>query len=319
MSWNYNISKLEKNSFVLTKQNPYLKKEIEQFQFQYQPKLDLEIPFQYGIEIEFSEASIEEVEEKIKEFYQVSELVYSQDWYVDVDESVTDYLYGGEIKSPISYNEENDWYELNKMCKIVESLEGTTNEKCSVHLHADFHRLDFTVEDWNRFLKLWCAYEDVIYEFSRVGKEKVRDYYIEFATPIRDYILTVMEQGEASDAIKGLTCRLDKSCCLNMKNLYRSLSGVYSTIPTIEFRSCNGTLDPILIQNIVRFFAKMLEAVKLKKEELDSYIDTRLYEENPDCYEKMVELSNFIFTSEFDKLSFLKQCMMDEKNNTYRR
>lgn len=319
MSWNYNISTLEKNSFVLTKQNPYLKKSIEEFQFMYQPKLDLTIPFQYGIEIEFTESSLEEVEEKIKDFYQVSELVYGQDWYVDVDESVTDYLYGGELKSPISYNDENDWYELKQLCEIVQSLEGTTDEKCSIHLHVDFHRLDFQLEDWNRFLKLWCAYEDVIYEFSRVGKEKIRDYYLEYATPIRDYILNVMSKGEASNAITGLVCSLDKSCCLNMKNLYHSLSGVSSTLPTIEFRSCNGTLNPIFIQNIVRLFAKMLEAVKLKGNKLDFSIEKRLFEECPDCCEKALELSNLIFNNDFEKLSFLKQCMMYEKNNTCKR
>lgn len=304
---------LNNRSFHLIKENVITKSKIKTFKFIYEPVIDLKIPFQYGIELEFVGASRIEVENKLKEFYQTEALIYGETWFVDEDVSVTEEIYGGELQSPISYNEEKDWVLLAQVCKLVQQLGGFSNDRCSVHIHVDFERLNFSMEDWNRFLKLWCAYEDVIFKFSRVGKKELREYYVTFAHPVKDYILNVMSKGEASDAIIDPSCRLDKNSCLNMTNLYHSLSGMQISIPTIEIRSCNGTLDPIFIQNIVRLFGKLLEAVKLKKEALDSYIETRLYETCFECSEKEIELSNLIFTNDFEKYSFLKQCNMKVK------
>lgn len=316
MSWNYNVSKLEKNSFVLIKQSLYSKKKIEEFEFMYQPKLDLKIPFQYGIELEFSDASINEIKKALKDFQQVSELCYGYDWYVDIDESVTDYIYGGELKSPISYNTEIDWYTLKEICNIVTKLDASINSKCSVHIHVDFNKLNYPLEVWDRFLRLWSAYEDVFFEFSRVGQEEIRGYIKEYARPIRDVILKEMEMGKAIDALSGIVCSLDKSYCLNMKRLHHSINGVATVLPTIEFRSCNGTLDPILIQNIVRLFAKVLESCKMNSKKVEECITKRLYEIESDIYEKELELADLVFSNDLEKLSFLKQCLMKEKTYT---
>ena len=304
---------LNNQSFHLIKENLITKMKIKNFKFIYEPVIDLKIPIQYGIELEFVGASRIKVEKELKQFYQAKELVYGKTWFVDEDVSITEGLYGGELQSPISNNKEKDWTELEEVCKLVRHLGCFPNNRCSVHIHFDFERLNFTTEDWARLLRLWCAYEDVIYKFSRVGKKEIRGCSITYAHPIKDRILDAIENGDASDIIIDPICWLDKFSCLNMTNLYRSLSGIKPSIPTIEIRSCNGTLNPIYIQNIVRVFAKLLEAVKLKKDALHSWIDTRLYEENPNCYEKELEFSNLIFTNDFEKYSFLKQCNMKVK------
>ncbi len=304
---------LNHSSFRLIKENVIIKSKIKKFKFVYEPVIDLKIPFQYGIELEFVGVSRIEVENKLKQFYQTKELIYGKTWFVDKDVSVTEGIYGGELQSPISYNEEKDWTLLAQICKLVQQLGGFSNDKCSVHIHVDFRRLNFSMEDWNRFLKLWCAYEDVIFKFSRVGQKNMRNCYFTFARPIKGYILKVMSKGEASDAITDPIGKLNKQSCLNMRNLYRSLSGMKTSISTIEIRSCNGTLNPIFIQNIVRVFSRLLETVNLKKEALDPYIETRLYEKHPNYREKELELSNLIFTNDFEKYSFLKQCNMKVK------
>lgn len=192
---------LNNQSFHLIKENLITKMKIKNFKFIYEPVIDLKIPIQYGIELEFVGASRIKVEKELKQFYQAKELVYGKTWFVDEDVSITEGLYGGELQSPISNNKEKDWTELEEVCKLVRHLGCFPNNRCSVHIHFDFERLNFTTEDWARLLRLWCAYEDVIYKFSRVGKKEIRGCSITYAHPIKDRILDAIENGDASDII----------------------------------------------------------------------------------------------------------------------
>ena len=84
---------------------------------------------------------------------------------------------------------------------------------------------------------------------------------------------------------------------------------------TIEFRCPNGTIDEVIWQNNINFFARLMEAIANNKIDLD-YLDKRfnnlVLNNNIDSFNNIyihdtLELADIIFDKDIDKLYFLKQ------------
>lgn len=82
---------------------------------------------------------------------------------------------------------------------------------------------------------------------------------------------------------------------------------------TIEFRSPNGTLEPVIWQNNINFFTKML--IYCKSGDFDEdIVEKRLEFNNQDLYlyrqiflTQALELTDLIFDNNLDKIYFLRQ------------
>ena len=97
---------------------------------------------------------------------------------------------------------------------------------------------------------------------------------------------------------------------VNFQNV--TLTNEVIPFSTIEFRNPNGCLNPIIWQNNVNFFTRLLmycsrsdfdmdKVLKRKKEEI--YFNNY----HKAFFEQAVELADMIFDNNLDKINFLKQ------------
>lgn len=317
------------SSFVLIKNKGLLLEHIEKFELPYDQKINIGKQFQYGTEIEFARADLEDIYEDIKNSYEGNIPEYSKDWFVTTDESITvNNEYGGEVQSPISYNTPDEWEKLIEICDILKENGALINDECSIHLHIDFDRLGLTREQAYRLLKLWAVYEDVIYKFAMGESDHLRSYIDTYAYPIRNDIIKDKGYG----LLKNVLEYNKKHKAIQLVDFARRLAGKNCMLPTIEFRIANGTLNPKIIQNITRFFCQLVNSTLEENPLLDYYVNKHFdkleinYNDLVESYEelnfdKALELVDIIGLTNHDKLCFLKQYLKPndiEKVRTYK-
>lgn len=105
-------------------------------------------------------------------------------------EDVTVYR-GTEFKSDILKDSENTWQEISTISKIIESIDGYTDEECAFHIHIDAGILGIDSKAWEMFYKIQQINEEVIKKIScPIGEKNKTDNDI-FAKDIKnDEIIT---------------------------------------------------------------------------------------------------------------------------------
>lgn len=122
----------------------------------------------------------------------------------------------------------------------------------------------------------------------------------------------------------------EKYQAVNFCNVKKDMYDYFHIENTIEFRCPNGTLNPIIWQNNVNFFIKLL--TYCKGSYFDNEIIDKRHEINLDIYNNLelyneiylnqaLELCDLIFTNNTDKVYFLKQYLksfkISEKHKRY--
>lgn len=298
----------------------------------YREKLNIPSTILFGTEIEFSDALIEDVIEKIKQFNEIDETEYfktiNQNTFLEdyskwkcIPESTVQYedvegnIYGGEINSPILNNTIQCFKALKSICDILNITENLSiDSTCSLHIHIDRTIYANDAKTFLRLLKLWMLFEDIIYRFSYGEIEKPRPYIYKYANPINKKIyrkLNIISKYETHDYKKIISDFKRKDYGLTFFYAQDSTQQIKNTIETRMF---NGTTNEIIIQNDINFIINLLLYAKSELYD-DDYINYEIKRFKPMeilefselKLEKAAKLADMIFQNETDKVYFMKQ------------
>lgn len=299
---------------------------LKQYYLGLREELNIENDISFGLEIEFENAYRDSIEQGI--YNQFSDSV----WEVVDDGSLK---CGGEVRSPRLNNKEKNWIDLSKVCDIVDR-NADVMDNVGSHIHVGMHILGSNPRYWKNFFKLWLVYENVIFRFLNGEYISHRSGMQQQARPIAVDLINKMNSIEmasnernASHIIKILDSGIDRverrKRCVNLTNIEDFQAYQYNyelNKNTIEFRSPNGTFDPVIWQNNVNLLVHLLMYAKSEKFDYD-LINSRIFQVKISDYvgnlrkynyiyiEHAIELCDLIFNNNLDKIYFLRQYIKD--------
>ncbi len=260
----------------------------------------------FGTEIELEnieDYDISNLKEDIKYAY--------PNWQTIPDSTLNE---GLEINSPILSDEKSAWLELADICEIAKEY-GEIGENSGGHIHIGAQAFK-NPHDIVKFLELWALHEKTIYRFSAGEQQTTRpNAYTDYAEPIGELIRANENKLWNAKTLLEIKQTLEKLKSHHAINLYHlnPFSLEYAPYNTIEIRCPNGTLNPIIWQNNINFFGKMIETVSKGNydEEKTRYrlhkMNTTLYKVNSYSVHDAINLADTVFESDLDKAYFLKQ------------
>lgn len=142
---------------------------------------------------------------------------------------------GGEIVSPIMYDEPETWTNLEKVTSILKRHGAVVSKGSGLHVHASIGDYDHRIENHNRLISAFAENEDLIYRLSsnpERGKHRGTGYCSPNNIPSTPY-------GEVDSMRRR---NVGHHIGLNMQ----SVSGRSSD--HVEFRTFDSSLNPAVIQ-----------------------------------------------------------------------
>lgn len=301
---------------------------LKQYYLELRNRLNIDRDISFGLEIEFENAMRDLIELGIYNRFP------DANWEVVDDGSLFN---GGEIRSPKLSDDNKTWIDLREVCDIVDR-NAYAMDSVGSHIHIGMHILGNNPKYWANFAKLWLAYENVIFRFLYGEYISHRSGMYDQARPIAIDLINNMDRIDkassgisASHVIKILDSGMDKidrrKRCVNLTNIESFQPYQYNqklNKNTIEFRSPNGTFDPVIWQNNVNLLVHLLMYAKSDKFD-EELINERMYlmkisgnagSLNKYAYiyrEQALELADLIFDNNLDKIYFLRQYIKDER------
>lgn len=281
--------------------------DIKDIKIEYRDKLDINPRTTIGMEIEFEKAKLKDIRRKFKQYLNGN---WTAVYDGSVSDSFLDVIKGGEINSPILTNRMYEWGELEIVCEILKDEGAEITEDCGGHIHIGKQILKY--ESYINLIKLWFMYEPIIFRFSYGEFNRERILMNKYAYPLRLNLWNILENEERFDYSVKIVQYLsqNRNLCINFQNLLAAKK-------TFEFRCPNSSLDPVIWQNNVNFFAHLLDKcnnIKIDDDKL-KYILKKFPNISNDYIKidlKEAEaLANTIFDNEIDKLYFLRQYIKD--------
>jgi hypothetical protein len=216
----------------------------------------------FGIEIEFAEGNLHDIARALGEaglgIGQVSGYHSSRQpgkWAVEKDGSVTIGNRGGEIISPVLKDSRETWEQLEKICAIIKQHGGKINSNCGGHVHIGAEPLDSRSFRWNRLLKIFGGFEDVLYRMASGGQSRGNFRGTQYAAPIATILPSAFFRNRQTDETEIRSHVRSRYHGLNFKNVNPG-----SDKNTVEFRLWNGSLDPRQIQANVKMSMGIVHA-----------------------------------------------------------
>lgn len=272
---------------------------VDDYEFGYKDKLGLPKNVLFGLEIEYE--GLKKIDFELPE-----------SWINKKEDTIPD---GGEINSNPMIDSIDTWNNLKYVLDKLKEEDAKIYDAASGHIHFDSYILDREFNTWIKLIKAWIMYEPVIYKFASGENEYLRSFYAQYAYYLRNLLLNNLDNFCCTCDTQELISRLNNVCVkcygLCLKNVDNNKSK-----NTIEIRCPNGSLNPVIWQNNINFFANFLLAVKEKEidEELfdyrkEKYILKRFYDEDylKENIDLATELCDFTFDDIENKISFLKQ------------
>ena len=282
---------------------------LDEYYLEFRSNLGLDKNDTFGIEIEAEKTNIDKIRDDINiEFY-------NSNWMVKEDGSLFN---GAEANSPILRDIESDWLEVKKACLIFQKR-ATICDRSGGHIHIGSQAIGKDIKSWLNLIKIWSIYENIIFRFSYNEKLVARACMDKYAEPMAlrfkklYYVLIDKKNLDFSDIIDKIIF-FEKYQAICFKNVKFNQKGCKKD--TIEFRCPNGTLDPVIWQNNINFFAKLLKysASNNFNDDIidkrcaineDRYYDLKLYGEI--YLDQALELADLLFKTNLDKIYFLRQ------------
>ena len=296
-SKNDSISKMSKKDLT------YFLFFLNQYDLEYRKSLGLQKKHTFGIEIE-AEYIGDAFHDQIIPFL-------LKGWIQKNEYTLED---GDEYASPILSDNEESWHNIKKICEILDK-HYEIKDTCGGHIHIGANILGNTTENWIHFLKIWSVYENIIYRFSYGEYLTPRLYLSNNSKLVANYLWyglnsDKLNSSNLNDILSSFKlCKRDPLNLNNVKGMQREKNN------TIEIRCPNGTLNPIIWQNNINFFMKLLLYCKNKQYNEDILLQIK--SKNSDIYklknyrkiylEQAIELADLIFTNNLDKVYFLRQ------------
>ena len=321
------------NNDSFFKLNPSEKKELytklQNHYVQFRSKLDLADETTFGLELEFFSA-YPEIALAFSDIPWIlnlleagkDEKLYNSFWQLTRDKSVgdnEDSMEGYELISAILTDSVKDWERLRTVCAKLKMSPATINDRCGAHIHfgASQHFQQDPRKILN-FIKFYAVYEDILMRFNtgeRINTRASANLYAHpVALPIKQKIDSLKEFSDLSEFLKQLDFSSFSSMLIENYISYIMWGGA---VDTVEFRSPNGTLNPVLWQNYVNTYGKMLEHAtsgELDEEHLDYMFKLK----NPTReiksqihFERALLFADTIFKNNLDKMDFLRQYVKD--------
>lgn len=298
--------------------------------------IDQEIKFGIELEIESPEIYKLITEPKYRKEKLIDEIMlFNEDYFKKFHTTTYDYQngpwilkkditvkQGGEVHSPILTDTLQTWGELKKICELLTTLNSHVTENTATHIHFDEETVLNDKYDLYNLIKLYSAYENVLYSFGTGEFVNFRSQINRYASPmakdtknkLKNIILSRLTYEELLEKMDFTYYRGMKLTNLKIRNPNKL---------TIEFRFSNGSLTPAVIQNLINAEAKMCEYAKSDNfdddlvtrrfknlilpttniEILDSYLTTTL--------DDILEFADLIFSNTLDKLNFIRQCIKE--------
>lgn len=292
---------------------------VQNYLLVYRDSLGLPAKATFGLELEYENLG------KNKTDIFVTENLHR--WDSDSDGTVAS---GGEVRSPILYDSAETWKSLKMICNFLRENGATTMNRAGGHIHVGSHVLGSDMGAWADFLKLYTAYEHVLFRFFYGDKINERNSMPNYASPVASSTLKALDyvkiQGISSIEAAIETYFPGKYNAVNFGNVdFRYLDRVACNGNTIEFRAPNATVNEVVEQNNINVCTKMLVTAKnkvmdtdfldykIKKEFLDYNGHEYLY--NEICLKDALEFVDLVFDHNIDKIYFLRQYLKDFSDN----
>ena len=300
---------------------------LKQYYLDLRNKLKLDQNITFGLEIEFEEALVSAIEMHLDYF------LGNDGWRMVPDGSLSN---GAEINSPVLTDNEKTWIDLSCACNIVDA-NAYVMDNTSAHIHIGTQILGNNPKYWRNFALLWATYENVIFRFLYGEYVSPRSMIEGYAMPVssdfiskRDRIEDRSKMINASNMFKlfdsgeeNIKIRRRKS--VNFTNVSKLAPYIYNwnyDMNTVEFRSANGTFDPIIWQNNVNFLVKLMlycksdkfdekEIIRTMNLMIANDIPSKLYKYSRIYIDQAIELADMIFDNNLDKIYFLRQYIKD--------
>lgn len=307
---------------------------LDRYYLEYRSSLGINKDITFGIEIE-----VEHFKCSVHEYWAfqllLNQLVGKKSWDSKNDISLlhgqTDF--GREVSSDILTDIPDSWADIKKVCEFM-SQYGVIGSKCGSHVHVGAQILGENPIYWYRFLELCSVYENILYRFGygeylshRPGiatKAMPGALFYDSKTPIiydklsgnlYDLLMILASNPKVSDSLKYYGVSFWHMLCDNNFDRYEDFN-TCNKYCTVEYRAPNGTLDPVIWQNNINFFIKLLLFCKSDKFDEDIINRRRLqvyglmgdlpsYSEI--YFDQAVELCDMIFDNNVDKIYFLRQ------------
>lgn len=284
--------------------------ETENQPLTFRESLELPSDVTFGTEIEYEDVSIEKVTRFVDDNL--------PNWDSTTDGSLNS---GGEINSPVMSDDKKYWKELKTICEYLTQAKARTSGNAGGHIHVGAHVLGEDIEAWRGFLKLYTAYESVLFRFAYGDKLSARRRLHDFAPPVAQRIHSNLRDiNSATDIydIKWAIPSHEKYQALNFNHVEFDSLGSRSFKNTLELRCPNATTNAVVWQNNINAFAKMLVSAHNKamnedfldfklKHEFVSYYDGGEYLYSEINLKNVLEFVDLAFDNNLDKIYFLRQ------------
>lgn len=288
---------------------------LSKYYITYRETIGLPDYITFGTEIEYeheSKDTLIEISKFMRQNY--------KSWEVKSDGSLK--AGGDEMASPILTDEKSVWIDLKNICDYLKSEGCKADKYAGAHIHYGAMILGNDYNKWKDFIKLYVSYEHILYRFAYGEMTSFRMKGYKYAYPAIDILKKVYNKR--------------KKCCfrefITSFKSYQKYFGVNLAIrdvgkdiigpnDTVEFRNPNGTINPIVWQNNINAYGKLLKAIR--EETLDRrFLDykfkhsTNSYKEIKFLYNEIdlknvLEFVDLIFDNNLDKLNFLRQYIGD--------
>jgi len=277
---------------------------------EYRDLLGLPANVTFGLELEYENFSKHEVDTFIKDNF--------KNWKSASESTVSA---GGEIKSPVLYDNVKSLEDLKLICNFLRENNAKAFRRAGGHIHVGCHVLGDDWDAWLCFFTLYAAYEHILFRFFYGDKINPRDTIETYAFPIGKLLSQqiLRSKGQKESKVASIIdCFNSKNRALNFRNVNLERINEVLNKNTIEFRAPNGTVYEIIEQNNVNVCTKMLVTAKKKVVDID-YLNYKLKhpinyggsEYREICLKDALEFVDLVFDNNLDKVYFLRQYLKD--------
>lgn len=282
---------------------------LDNYYLELRSSLGFDKNISFGVEIEVEHAKENDIKRNLSRY------LLSDEWQVKDDGSLTR---GAEIISPILRDDEENWKDLWAACSILNSYSKIGNN-AGGHVHIGAQILGNDTPAYLNLIKLWSVYENIIFRFSYGVFLKNRPRLAKYAEPMtkdfcRYYNKFKDENLNFQEMIKFLS--RSRYHAINFCNVNCNYPNSIRKGNTIEFRCPNGSVNPVIWQNNINLFVKLLNYAKSEYYDddiinkrhnlyLDKYAGLNWY--NEIFLDEALEFCDLIYDNNFDKIYFLRQ------------
>lgn len=302
-----------------------MKEKLEDFYIPYRKTLDLPKNVTFGLEVEFKMDPFNDsyksnfIDEDNAARVFMKDIGY--DYNYDVECEINDHI---ELVSPVLTDSAKTWEELDNILTFIKNNDGYYSGMCGAHVHVGKNILNNN-DAWINFFKLWYIFEDDIFRFTNGENYKLRENGDYKAAKIDNVCKNIIKDYNTFKDIDISYLASNKLVAVNFPSPLRcdDFSNLLKTngdpkanniLNTVEFRSPNGTINPVIWQNNVNFFTKFM--LSCTNENLDTEKLDYLY--NNKFLANVDDLVSFVFKDELDNKCFLRQYYKDFSNPDFK-